>query len=106
MPAKPKRIEGTAKLMDCPQQMTSLSMRSPVSERLDRLVERAKNEGVGASRKTVMWALILEATVEANALALMVQRALKADANAAADGLNAADVLIDQRHNPGPRPRA
>jgi hypothetical protein len=85
--------------------MTSIKLPAPLNERLDRLVERAKAEGVAATRKTVLWALIAGAPVDAERLAAMVRGVIKAEAGDAAEGLEPKEILVDRRHAPGPRAR-
>lgn len=101
---RPASVDGDTSLLDCPQQMTSLHIPSPLNERLDRMVERARRRGVAASRKSVIWALILNGPVQPEALEEIVREAVAGTALDAADGLSPEEVLVTRPHQPGPRP--
>jgi hypothetical protein len=93
-------------LTGCPHRQTTFELPAPLSERLDRLVELADDEGARTSRKEVVAALVLAASESGRELADSVVRYRTAKARDAAVGADMAVVLQVRTHQPGPRRKA
>ncbi len=100
------KIRPDAQLQRCPEFQIGVGLPAPLSGRLDGLVERADAAGAKTSRKELLGALLLDAPVEGEVLAQLVQRYRKATADdVAVPGQPDARFFEPERPPPGPRPR-
>src|SRR4051812_33335088 len=107
MSAKEHEIDPQLPLRKSPERPIGVSIPTPLSKRLDLLVELLDDAGVRAYRKDLVAALILAAPDTEDELAALFVRYRKALARDAALGSQpSADVLAFRPDKPGRRPRA
>lgn len=97
-------VPGDKRLLDCPEATIGLALPSPLSERLDQLVQLAERAGERTTRKELVASLILSAPIDGADLSEKIRQLRTAVVHEAVAPDATGRVLLS-RHGPGPRTR-
>jgi hypothetical protein len=99
-------IDPARLLRDWPEEQIGISIPTPLSARLDSLVERADEVGEVTTRKELLSALLLDAPADGDALSKLIRTYRRARArDAVPSGVDPADILGERERKPGRRAR-
>jgi hypothetical protein len=101
-----EQVRLDALLDSCREKNAAVAWPLPVDERLNQLIELAREAGERTNRKELAAAIVLAAPEDPHQLSEMVRRYRRATArDALVTPPDEANVVSIDRHKPGPRPR-